>query len=343
MKNDGLGEFDKIWTDVRGFMPVNSRILITGANGLVASNLVDAFMHFNKKYDTHNHIEAVCRNREKAEKRFVDYVGSDEFSICCQDVCDFELDQPCDYIFHTASNAHPLAYSTNPIETIKTNVIGTMKILEYAVKANVKKIVYVSTSEIYGDKNADTANERFVETEYGSINTLVSRSCYSESKRCAETVCICYGQEKDLDIKIVRPGYIYGAQITDENSRADAQFLRNVIGKSNIVMKSEGLQKRSYCYVADAVSAMIYVLMKGSAGQAYNIANSESEASVREYAEALAKCGGVEVVFDIPAEIESKGYSMIKNSLLSDKKLRSLGWKPKYDLNQGVTEMLNKF
>ena len=83
--------------------------------------------------------------------------------------------------------------------------------------------------------------------------------------------------------------------------------------------------------------------MKGSAGQAYNIANSESEASIREYAEVLAKCGGVEVVFDIPAEIESKGYSTIKNSLLSDKKLRSLGWKPKYDLNQGVKEMLNKF
>ena len=235
MKNDGLGEFDKIWTDVRGFMPVNSRILITGANGLVASNLVDAFMHFNKKYDTHNHIEAVCRNREKAEKRFVDYVGSDEFSICCQDVCDFELDQPCDYIFHTASNAHPLAYSIKPIETIKTNVIGTMKILEYAVKANVKKIVYVSTSEIYGDKNADTANERFVETEYGSINTLVPRSCYSESKRCAETVCICYGQEKDLDIKIVRPGYIYGAQITDENSRAESRLTRRLISPKKVL------------------------------------------------------------------------------------------------------------
>lgn len=334
-------EFEKIWTEVKSFVPVNSKILITGANGLIASNIIDAFMYFNKIYGISNQIIAVCRNEERANKRFAEYIENKYFHISCQDVSDFEMDQTCDYIIHAASNAHPLAYSMKPIETIRTNVVGTMKVLEYASTVGIKGIVYLSTSEIYGNNCRN--NEKLFETEYGRVNTLISRSCYSESKRCSETLCVCYEKEKNLDIKIVRPGYIYGAQITEDNSRADAQFLRNVIKGQDIVMKSEGLQRRSYCYVADAVSAIICVLMKGGSGEAYNIANSESEASVREFAEMLAKCGGVKIVFDIPSEVERKGYSVIENSLMSDLKLRDLGWIPQYNLQDGVVEMLKKF
>lgn len=329
-------EYEMIWNQVKDFMPGSSSILITGANGLIASNIVDVLMYFNEVYKLKNHIFALCRSEEKAEKRFSQYLEDSEFQILSQDICDFHMEQACDYIIHAASNAHPLAYSTKPVETMKTNIIGTMKILEYAWMNGVKKIVYVSTSEVYGENQGD----RLVESEYGRVNTLNPRSCYSESKRCAETFCACYCREKKLDISIVRPGYIYGAQITEDNSRADAQFLRDVISGKNIVMKSEGRQRRSYCYVADSVSAIFYTMVYGKCGEAYNIANCDSEASIREYAQTLAEQGGVELQFEIPSDVEKKGYSVVKNSLMSDNKLRKLGWIPQYDLSHGVERML---
>lgn len=330
-------EYEKVWEMVCETFPKHSRILVTGANGLIASNVVEALMYFNNVYNLKNTIIALCRNKEKAEKRFQTYLKNSEFELHCQDVCTFEMKEKCEYIIHAASNAHPLAYATKPIETIQTNIIGTMKVLEYACKVNVKRIVYVSTSEIYGEGH----DGKLQEDEYGSVNPLNSRSCYSESKRCAENLCVCYCKEKGLNISIVRPGYIYGAQITEDNSRADAQFLRNVLAGEDIVMKSEGVQRRSYCYVADAVSAILCVMMHGKSEEAYNIANTESEASIREYAEILASQGGVKVKFDFPSNIEKKGYSVVKNSLMSDKKLREIGWVPQFDLNQGVQQMLN--
>ena len=143
----------------------------------------------------------------------------------------------------------------------------------------------------------------------------------------------------DLDVKVVRPGYIYGAQITSENSRADAQFLRNAIERKNIIMKSLGQQRRSYCYVADAVSAILLVLFKGEKVAAYNIANKESEATIAEYAKALADARKIKVIFEVPDEVEKAGYSQVKNSLLDDSKLRDLGWTPHYDLKSGVNQM----
>lgn len=328
-------EFLAVWAQVKKIMPRNKKILITGSNGLIASNLVDTLMFFNEQFQTSNMIIAMCRNKEKGVQRFEAYRNhSTEFQLLAQDVCDFSIKERYDYVIHAASNAHPLAYATKAVETMNTNLIGTFKILEYAEKYKVKKVVYVSTSEIYGE--ADGYVDRFSETEYGSINTLNPRSCYSESKRCAETMCVCYGKERNIDISIVRPGYIYGAQITEDNSRADAQFLRNISRHENIVMKSTGEQRRSYCYVMDAVCAILFVLLCGERNEAYNIANVDSDASIKEFAEALAKAGNVNVVFDLPTDMERSGYSIIKNSLLNDEKVKQLGWKPTYNLHEGA-------
>ena len=329
-------EYEKIWQDVKTVMPSDSRILITGANGLIASNIVDTLMYFNWRYDLNNQVWALCRNYEKAKKRFASYIDSSQFGIVAQDITQLDIADGCEYIIHAASNAHPLAYSTKPIETMETNLIGTMKVLEYACDKKVKQMVYVSTSEVYGEGHQ---NSKLKEEEFGSVNTLNPRSCYAESKRCAETLCVCYAKMNDLDVKVVRPGYIYGAQITSENSRADAQFLRNAIERKNIIMKSLGQQRRSYCYVADAVSAILLVLFKGEKVAAYNIANKESEATIAEYAKALADARKIKVIFEVPDEVEKAGYSQVKNSLLDDSKLRDLGWTPHYDLKSGVNQM----
>ena len=327
--------FQVAWEQVSDIVPRNCAILITGANGLIASDLVDTLMFFNKEYAVNNKIIALCRNTERAQKRFASFLDSPLFGLEIQDIRGFRMRRHVDYIVHAASNAHPKAYATRPIETMQTNLLGTMQILDYASSEQCKKVVYVSTSEIYGEM--PDGMDRFQETEIGCIDTLNPRSCYSESKRCAETLCACYAKERGIDISVVRPGYIYGRQITEENSRADAQFLRKVLAKENIIMKSKGEQKRSYCYVMDAVTALIYVMVKGKTGEAYNIANSNSEATIKQFAETMAQIGEVSVEFDLPSEEEKSGYSVIKNSLLDDGKLKGLGWKPSYDLKHGLT------
>ena len=327
--------FQVAWDQVSDIVPRNSSILITGANGLIASDLVDTLMYFNKEYAINNRIIALCRNKERAQKRFTSFLDCPLFELEIQDIREFRMEQYVDYIVHAASNAHPRAYAMRPIETMQTNLLGTMRILNYASSEQCKKVVYVSTSEIYGE--VPDGMDRFQETEFGCINTLNPRSCYSESKRCAETLCACYVKERGVDISVVRPGYVYGRQITEENSRADAQFLRRVLAKENIIMKSKGEQKRSYCYVMDAVTALLYVMVRGKTGEAYNIANSNSEATIKQFAETMAQIGDVSVEFDLPSEEERSGYSVIKNSLLDDGKLKKLGWKASYDLKQGLT------
>lgn len=315
-------------------------ILVTGANGLIASCLIDVLMYLNLKRSYNIDIYALCRNIDKAKIRFEEYKNYNKFHILNQDVCEpINLDIKINYIIHAASNAHPLAYSKYPVETMKTNFLGTMNLLNYSKDYKIERLLYVSTSEVYGE-NLNISNG-FDEECWGKINILNPRSCYSESKRAAETLCVSYMKEYQTDVVIARPGYIYGPMITEENSRADAQFLRNALGGNDIVMKSKGEQVRSYCYVMDTATALLTILLKGRNGEAYNIANRNSEVSISEFAKAIAEYANVGLKFEIPDSVETQGYSVISKSVLNSQKLEGLGWRPVYSLNQGIKHMIN--
>lgn len=314
------------------------RILVTGAGGLIASVFTESLLYLNTVYDLHLTVFALCRNAEKARKRFALYQSDCALQFLEQDVCaPLPADFRADYILHAASPAHPLAYAQTPVETMRANLLGTMGLLAHAKDTGCTRFLLVSSSEVYGenDKGADGMDEQF---QGKLLNTMQSRACYPESKRASETLCAAYMQEYGLDVAVVRPGYIYGAQITADNSRADAQFLRNAASGQDIVMKSLGEQRRSYCYVADAASAMLFVLLCGKVGEAYNIANPHCQASIREFAEALATAASVSVTFALPPETETRGYSKVNNSLLCADKLLALGWEPQYDLKNGTAQ-----
>lgn len=306
---------------------------ITGATGLVASYLVDFLVWFNTVYNKNIYVYAVSSKLEKLEKRFQ---ASNNLCFVEQN-----LNEPlikkynADYVIHAASNAHPLAFSKDPVGTMKTNLIGTMNLLDMIKNTN-SYFMYLSTGEIYGN-NIDKA---FTENDCGLIDSKLVRSCYPESKRAAETLCLSYNNQYNINTNILRLCYVYGHTITNENSRADAQFLRNALNGKNIIMKSEGLQKRTYCYVADVVYAMLYVILYGKDGDVYNVANPNSIASVREYAETLSEIAGVSLEFEIPSEIEKQGYSKPLDSILDATKLQKLGWQPQYDLKTGLSHTL---
>lgn len=300
-------------------------ILVTGATGLIGSRFVETLMAYpHKDY----HIYALGRNEERAKERFRAFADDATFHFLQHDVT-----KPLDgigvdfhYIIHLASGASPNVMASSPVDIMKANFIGTDNLLFYGLEHGMKRFLYVSSGEIYGEGNG----EMFSETDGGYVNSMLSRSCYPSSKRAAETLCASYMSQYGMDVVVARPCHIYGASFTESDNRAYAQFIRNVVNGEDIVLKSPGLQYRSWLYVEDCISALLYILLKGECGEAYNVADENSCLSIRELAETIAKLGGKRVVFAEPSDSEIRGGSKITKAVFNTNKLRGLGWKPHY-------------
>ena len=309
-------------------------VAVTGATGLVGSYLLRALDAVNRAHGLKLRLIALCRKPEAAKDRLS---GMDNLSILSYDACaPLNANFRADFTVHAASNAHPLAFSSDPVGTMQANLLGTMQLLEH-VRATGGRLLFLSTGEIYGE-NPELAS--FDEHSFGSIDPMRFRSCYPESKRAAETLCASYAQQYGVDALVARLTYTYGPTITKESSRADAQFLRCALEGRDIVLKSPGTQIRSYCYAADTVSALITLLLKGATGEAYNVANPTCSPSIREYAGTLAGLAGVQLMFDLPPESERAGYSAVTRAVLNPEKLMNLGWHAAYDLREGLMHTL---
>lgn len=307
----------------------SARILITGATGLVGAFLTDCLLALSDQNALDLRLYALCRNAARAKERFGERVNA-----IAADVSEATALPECDYIIHAASNAHPKAFSADPVGTMLANILGVRNLLEHLRAQGHGRLLFVSTGEIYGDNPA--IRDGFSETDFGKIDSMNPRACYPESKRAAETLCASYLSQYRVDSVVARLCYVYGPTITNENSRADAQFLRNALSKTNIIMKSAGAQVRSYCYVADAARALITILSGGESGSAYNVANRAAVRSIREYAEALAKVAGVQVKFETPEDAEKRGYSTVSRAVQKPDRLEALGWKPLFSFEEGI-------
>lgn len=325
----------------------NKKILITGATGLICSFLVDVLMYRNEKFGDNIKIYVLSRNEEKIISRYKKYNiekinvnNSAELIYISQDVCkEFKFDVEFDYIIHGASNTHPLMYSLDPIGTISANVIGLENILKYSTNKNVSRIFIMSSVEIYGE-NINNLKE-FKGEDLGYINCNTLRAGYPESKRLCEALCQAYISKYNLDIVIGRFSRIYGPTMQMDDTKALSQFIKNTIKGEDIVLKSNGEQYYSYCYVADAVSAMLKIILNGQKGEAYNIADKESDIKLKELAGILADYNNKKVVFELPSETERKGYSTATIAIMNSEKLKKLGWKAKYNIQDGLKRTID--
>ncbi len=312
----------------------NKKILITGGSGLILSTLVDILCYANSECGTHISIYLATRTEEEISTRFTKYYGKPFLYYVNYDALkpvNFLFD--ADYIIHGASNAHPDAYATEPVETLMANVSGLKNLLDYAVCAGSKRLLYISSSEVYGRKKEARP---YNEDDYGFVDILNPRACYPSGKRASETLCVAYSQEYNVETVIVRPGHIYGPTANSYDTRATAQFARDVLAGGNIVMKSAGDQLRSYCYMTDCATAILTVLLKGKSTEAYNISNRRAVVSIRQIAEQMAKVAGRKVIFESATDYEKKSYNMMDNSSLNAEKLESLGWIARYSVEEGV-------
>jgi len=315
----------------------NQSILITGATGMIGTALIDVLMERNKEHQSGIVIYAMSRSEERAKERFSDYWGASEFHFLQGDINEpLESEITFDYIFHCASNTHPRAYSTDPVGTVLTNIVGTNNLLSYAVKHPAKRIVFLSTVEIYGENRGDI--DRFDENYCGYIDCNTMRAGYPEGKRAGEALCQSYISQYGMDIVIPRICRVYGPTMLESDSKALAQFIRNAVNKENIVLKSEGTQLFSYGYVTDVVEALLTILDKGECGQAYNIADEASDIRLRDLAAILAQTAGKEVIFELPDAVEAKGYSKATKAIMNADKLKGLGWRATHSIEEGLTK-----
>lgn len=324
----------------------DTTVLITGPNGMLASYLMYMFIFLNENKHMNIHIIAMARSQKRFEARFMECGNKDYIQVVTDSILEpIKIESKVDYIFHAASLASPQYYSVSPVDVLSPNVIGTYNLLKFAAEKKVKDFLLFSTGDVYGViKNCDYITEN----NYGVLNPLDIHSCYSESKRMAENMCFSFMHQYGVPIKIYRIWHTYAPTMDINNDpRVFSSFIKNVVNSQNIEMKSDGLGKRSFCYISDAISGMFAVLFKGENGEAYNICNTDQFVTIRELAEILVTLRK-DVELKVTWKERPKDEHYTENTAIGDvapsnQKLKLLGWTPKHDIRDGFERVLQYF
>lgn len=314
-------------------------ILITGAYGMLASYMTYFFIFLREIKQIDVKLILLVRSEKKLE-RCIGNVSRDYIKVCYDSMNDrLKIDGNIDFIIHAASLASPQHYATHPVDVLMPNTIGTYHLLSLAAEKKVSVFLLFSTGDIYGRvMNKGSVGER----DYGILDTLDIHNCYSESKRMAETMCYSFMSQFGVPVKIARIWHTYAPTMDEKNDpRVFASFVKNVLSGEDIVIKSDGTGKRTFCYITDAVCGFLKILLDGKNGEAYNICNESQFVSIAELAEIIAGLRpqmGLKVIYKKRNENES----YVENTHMtgieicpSSDKLKLLGWKPMIDLETG--------
>lgn len=317
-------------------------LLVTGATGLIGGLLVKAILYANQLYSNRTRVIAPVRNKKKAEDAFSAYSACAELQLLeCDILAPLEIAGPIDYLLHAASITQSKDFVQAPVETIKVNVWGTDNLLRLAHRHNVDSMVYLSTMEVYGAVSKDGKTS---EIDFGYMDPFQVRSSYPESKQAAECLCCAYHGEYGVPVKTARLTSTFGPGISLEDTRVFAQFCAKAHRRENIVLHTPGDTQRDYLYTADAVTALLIILLRGESGEAYNVANSDTYISIRDMAQLVATActqDAIKVVIEAPDNIESLGYAPPVKINLDTQKLNALGWRPKTHLEQMYRNLLS--
>lgn len=302
------------------------RILITGATGLIGSTLIHCLLALNEDIS----IIAPVRNMEKAKGIFLEEELENIDLIEC-DFASYDYSQlpPIDHIIHCAAPTSSKYFVEHAVETFDTIVTGTKHLLDYAAKHTVKGFVYLSSLEVYGEIHDDAT--AVTEDVQGYLDVVSVRSSYPMAKRAVENLCALYAAQYGVPAKIARLTQTTGAGIAMDDNRVIAQFARLATEGKDIVLHTTGESARPYCYTIDAISAILYILLKGEKGEAYNVANEETYISARGMAEFVRDNLNPEISVRLEFR-DDMGYAPPTKLRLSTEKIQSLGWTPAYSL-----------
>jgi UDP-glucuronate decarboxylase len=321
-------------------------VLISGAAGFLPAYMVETLLFLNECVLSHPaRVTALVRDEERALTRFAEYAKRDDLNIVVHDVCNPLPHQgQYDFIIHAASQASPRFFKTDPVGTLSANVFGTYNLLDAATKHEpCRGFLFFSSGEVYGSVN--NALGAISEDQGGYLDPTDVRSCYGESKRMGETMCACWASQFGTPTKIIRLGHTYGPGMRLDDGRVFADFVRDILQGGPIVMHSDGTARRPFCYLADATAAAFTVLLRGEAGQAYNVINPSEECSIAELADRLAALYESEGIYVESRARVDKTYSPSAHSgaPVSVEKVRKLGWQAQTSIEQGFRRTVESF
>ena len=297
----------------------NKTMLISGGTGFIGSFLTEVIRYRVQKYGSNIKVISISRRGGESDEVLKCLKMDVTSPICCNG--------KIDYILHLASNTHPKQYAEDPIGTIMTNISGCDNLLKLAVEKK-SRFLLASSVEIYGQGTEAPMDEKYC----GYIDCNLARAGYNEAKRTCEALTQSYRQKYGIDAVIVRLARVFGAD-KKSDTKAMSQFLEKATAQEEIILKSAGQQRYSYCYVADAVSGILKALLDGSDGEAYNISDDDKGMTLGEYADYIAKLANQKVKFEIE---ENASVSKASFALLKTNKIKAIGWKPIYSVSSGL-------
>lgn len=335
LKKDVLefSEHFKLWEHLRG-----KSFLITGATGLIGSIFIKCILELNQQKALGVKIVAVVRNIDKAKSVFSEDFGKVDFrALSLDDISKEKINTHIDYVIHLASPTASKYFVDYPVETLRTAIEGTIKVLEYAKDIKIKSMIMASSLEVYGSNdNDELINEKY----QGYVDPLEVRSSYNMGKRAAESLCHAYAKEYQIPVKIARLTQTTGAGIAENDNRVIVQFARLTVRDEDIVLHTTGESARPYCYTIDAVSAILYILLRGENGEAYNVANEDTYISAKGMAEYLKENFNPNI--NVRVELNDKmGYAPTTKVRLDTRKIKALGWSPKYNLKDIFSNLIS--
>lgn len=319
-------------------------VFLTGAGGFISYYLVLAMLARNDSHQTGIHVIGLVRNYEKAGKKYGKILDREDFTLITQDVCeDINIEEKADFVIHAASQASAWHFENDPVGTIRANVEGTIKVLEYAKRCRSEASLVISSLKTYG--SVHDGSDCLKEETTGYLDHTSYKNCYAMGKRVAETICASYCKQYGMHVKIARPSYIYGpASLNDD--RVWAQFIANVVRRQDILLKSNGAAYRSFCYVTDTASALLMILLCGEDVTPYNIANPASNTTIRGFAKTAVNVfpeRNLKLAFANKEDEKEPSLSAFSTTpeILDSSRLEGLGWKPAIDLNEGIRRTVN--
>ncbi len=317
-------------------------VLVTGATGLIGSNLVLYLIRLNDKQSANISIIAFYRSEQKLAEVYQRLLGREDIEFVSCDVEDKILyEENIDYIVHCAGySGGTKMHLKAPVKVFDTGIDGTRHLLDFAVRHQCTGFLYISTYEIYGE----VSQERYItEQQPCRLDTFVLRNCYAEIKRLCESLLCAYSAQYGLPVYAARLTSTFGKGVRYDDPRFFAEFARCILERKDIILKSTGETVRSYLDVEDAASALLYILALGKSSNAYNVSNTENEISIKDMAKRMIELTGSPVRL-ITAEAdhgESAGFRKEGRTVIDASKLESLGWKPVHTLDETVMSMFD--
>ena len=294
----------------------NKTLLLTGAGGFIGYYMTCGILLRNDLYGDNIKVLALERFGDFAKKKFGRLLERDDVELIVQDITVPIQAQRADFVIHAASQASNIEFERDPVGTISANLSGTLYGALYTGKPYIE------------------------EDDNGYVDFTSYKNCYAVGKRAAETLAASYSKQYGMNIRIVRPSYIFGASRLDDD-RVWAQFIANIVRGQDILLKSNGATNRSFCYVTDTVTAMLHVLLSGENCVPYNISNESSNTTIRGFAQAACEAfpeRNMKLAFANPEDEIMPEPSPLDPTpeIMDNKRIRAIGWEPKVDLIEGI-------